>query len=50
VTRADRALQERIAALLLQPAKVTHLITADTNGKLPVEDDRSTEVEQSVKM
>src|SRR5438105_390774 len=37
VTRADRVLQDRVEALLLQPAKVTHLITAETSGK-PTED------------
>jgi hypothetical protein len=30
-------LQDRVEALLLQPAKVTHLISAETSGK-PIED------------
>ena len=37
VTQADRVLQDRVEALLLQPAKITHLITAETSGK-PTED------------
>jgi hypothetical protein len=37
VTQADRVLQDRVEALLLQPAKVTHLISAETSGK-PIED------------
>jgi branched-subunit amino acid transport protein len=37
VTQADRVLQDRVEALLLQPAKVTHLISAETSEK-PIED------------
>ena len=37
VTQADRVLQDRVEALLLLPAKITHLITAETSGK-PTED------------
>ena len=49
VTQADRVLQDRVEALLLQPAKVTHLITAETSGK-PTEDagDESKSFEPSV--
>ena len=34
VTRADRLLQERMQRLLLQPAKVTHLVVAE-QGRTP---------------
>jgi MFS family permease len=49
VTQADRVLEDRVEALLLQPAKVTHLITAEMSGK-PTEDagDESTSLEPSV--
>ena len=50
VTRSDRALQDRIASLLLEPAKVTHLVTAAVDAKPAADGDRSTAVEQSTKM
>ena len=50
VTRSDRALQDRIAALLLEPAKVTHLVTAAVDPKPAADGDPSTAVEQSTKM